>query len=212
MLITDPTGLHVVTVIALHGFTSNGAELKYKLDLMMPPFWASHARVLYPNAPVRPISCYGGQRCRSWHDYFSNYGDTGIAKEEKIDVGHLKEMRGYLAELAHAEMRRGRPVWMLGESQGACVALDIAVHVAIPVIMMYGQRYSVTPSNENAAIVRSFHGENDTVISSHMAIASVQSIAGDVKITSARGYEHVDTGPRLARFLNSSVSELLKTG
>ena len=209
MHISEPTGTHVCTIIALHGFTSNAQQFRDKLEAVFPGAIKQNARVLFPNAPLRAISCYDGRKHRSWHDYFSNYGDSGENKEESIDVAQLDETSTEIGSMVCTERKRSKHVWLLGESQGACVALDAAIRARAPVIMLYGQRYTSTSTQSDATIVYSFHGGHDTVIPSTIGIKSLNGMSGRVHTTIAQGYEHAEVGEAVAKFLQRTVRGLL---
>lgn len=153
-----------LTIIALHGFSSNASEMCRKYDHLLP----ANTRRIYPNAPLRRISCYDGAWHRSWHDYHTNYGDAGIQMEEEIDASHLVESSTRIQSIAS---RYGNTVLVLGESQGACLAIDVAMRYGYRAISLFGQRYAVTPRNRSR--IDALIGGCDTVIPKSVAWTSL---------------------------------------
>ena len=140
------------TIVFLHGFSSNGSEFRDKISSALPADIATH-RLIFPNARIRPISCYDGARVRSWHDYLTNYGDRNIAHEEVVqDV-----------EESILDLLQLKPSIIVGESQGACVAYEVGRRARIPTIMLYGQRYTMFPHNTPFPL-RALIGKRDRVI------------------------------------------------
>lgn len=201
----DPREAHLLTIIALHGFGSHGAEFRAKLAAAWPNEWRAHARIVYPTAPLRRISCYDGAWFRSWHDYFTAYGDRGDVREEQIDAVDLDETRRSLGALLARERRvagRDIAVAFLGESQGACCAINAAMHFGTPVVSLYGQRYAVTPLASNVS-VHAFIGGRDTVIAPTLTRNSLRDAKAREVV--APGYAHAQVGPRLTSFLRESL-------
>ena len=173
---------------------------------MRPRSTFQHARVVFLTAPLRRISCYGGAYRRSWHDYFTAHGDRGEAVEENIDEADLAAASAAVAARVEAERRRTPHVWVLGESQGGCTALDVATATAAPAIVIYAQRYMATRRRRcGAPRVWSFHGGDDRVICPDLAIPSLPAGA---RVRVARGYTHASTGAALSRFLRDAIREL----
>ena len=122
-----PRITHRCTIVALHGFNSNGVEFREKLRDALPKWWCDYAQILFVNAPMRRITCYRGAWMRSWHDYYTNFGDDGADREEEICVEDLVNIRESLRAFVDDI---DKPVILLGESQGGCVALDLSlIHI-----------------------------------------------------------------------------------
>lgn len=74
-------------------------------------------------------------------------------------------------------------VMLIGESQGACVALDAALTYSVDVgavFVSYGQLYSMTPVPTERASMRvgAFVGAGDTTIGPQLALASYGRLVG----------------------------------
>ncbi len=104
-----------------------------------------------------------------------------------------------------AKESRTAPIALIGESQGGCVALQVATMYGknISVIINYAQRYDVTPISREC-IVYSFHGGRDRTIHNNISIPSLMNMRiarQDVAAT----YYHAEVGPALKKFLKKSL-------
>ena len=105
----------VATVIWLHGLGADGHDFEPivpELDLDKP------VRLVFPHAPIRPVTINNGMRMRAWYDIFQFGGgredDAGIRDSQKI-----------LENLIHAE--KGRKIILAGFSQGGAIVLQAAL-------------------------------------------------------------------------------------
>ena len=200
-----PLRSHKWTVIALHGFNSNGEEFCQKMECGWRPHVRDHARLVFLTAPLRRISCYGNDWYRSWHNYYTSYGDDGVECEEEIDTNDLHETRQYVRNIVDIERRLTRHVILLGESQGACCAIDAGMQLGVPVIALYGQRYVHTPLRANSPIF-AFWGGRDTVISPRLAMPSLKGAT--LTHHTASACAHAETGPELWMFMNAALNSI----
>ena len=195
------------TLVLLHGFSSNAHEFREKLSLPDDP----GLRTVFVNAPVLPITCYGGRRMRSWHDYLTNHGDVGDAVEEK--VAGLDRTRDHLRHVVERERRRApdRPVVLVGESQGACVAIDLAATTVpdVAVVAMYGQRYAESLPRWPFPLY-SLHGGRDTVIPTSVALESLAPLS-PARVLVDPNASHAEYGDAAASFLREAVEDVLAT-
>ena len=112
------------TLIFLHGFTMSGNEMEEfieMLNVILPK--TVRFKYIFPTAPSREISIYGGDKENAWYDYLTEY----ITKEEKIDIKQLEESRDRLHALIDKEVKfhkNSTKVLIGGYSQGCCQALD----------------------------------------------------------------------------------------
>ena len=183
------------TILFLHGFSSNGAEFRDKILHALPADLANH-RLLFPNARIRPITCYDGARIRSWHDYLSNYGDDGVQREEVV-----ADMEESVENLV-----RFRPSLVVGESQGACVAYEVGRRACIPTIMMYGQRYSFLKQDPPFPL-QALVGLRDRVIPPSVACPLMPAFANVTYVDSTHAEMSDDTGRFLQKALRHFVSK-----
>lgn len=172
------------SIVFLHGFGCSGASCA---KVWAPKLKDVAARLVFLNAPNRTISCYPEKQVeRAWHDYFTDHGGEGNAPdvEEVIDVKQLLGVREQIHAILRAEADKYhdgdlRKVALVGESQGACTALDVALTMDAPlagVWSSYGQLYTSTPVDNHAILhelpIFAFHGACDNVIAASLALKS----------------------------------------
>ena len=201
MAILEPRHAHLCTILALHGFTSNASDFKEKLRDAIPTWWRNHAKIVFLNAPMRRISCYNNQWMRSWHDYYTNYGDLHEGLEEEIDADDLNRVRHWIGSIINS---LDQPAVILGESQGACVAIDVGYAYNAPVISLYGQRYRHTPKQghvNTSALV----GTKDDVIPPKLTMQSLRDT--NASIVTANNF-HAEMNTETKAFLKNALGRL----
>lgn len=187
---------HAGTIVMLHGFTSSGKQLASgwlpALARVLGRRALATLKLVFLNAPVRSVSCYGGERHPAWHDYYSDHGgEDGCPEvEEEIDAEQLAWSRGKVHEVLDAEatLLGGdySRVAIGGASQGCCTALDAALtHPQLlgGVFASFGHVYSSTFEHAPYADGRSqlrihaFHGAGDRCIAASLAMRTYAELA-----------------------------------
>ena len=180
-------GTHTATLVCLHGFTSSGHEYaeeivpQLKARLALEQF--SGLRFVFLNAPKRRITCYGRSKSNAWHDYFTDHGGEGGCPEieEEIDLAHLEWTRRQVHNAFDAEAARldgdATRVLVVGQSQGACCALDAVLtykRLLGGAFCSIGQLYSHTPvpSSKGSMHIATFNGASDACIAPGLALRS----------------------------------------
>ena len=164
-----------------------------KLRPMLPSWLPPSCALVFPNAPIRPVACYDQRRMRSWHNYLTNFGDRGICREEV--VSEFEAVEGLL--------ERHRPIAVLGESQGACIAYEVARRFGVPAIMLYGQRYVCFADGHFP--VYALVGTHDDVIHARLAARTLPRDAKIVRVPLG----HAETGPAVSDFLDLTLREIM---
>lgn len=124
--VVEPTASHRGTVIWLHGL---GASHHDFLPVV-PALELPSLRFVFPAAPLRPVTLYGGQRRPAWYDILG-FGPTGVHENE----AHLREMTLAVEALVECEHARGVPherIVLAGFSQGGAMALHAALRSPRP--------------------------------------------------------------------------------
>lgn len=107
------------SIIILHGLGADANDFvpfAQQLDLRA----VGDVRWIFPNAPVRPITVFGGQRVRGWFDLV----DTGIGRRE--DEPGLRASLAEVLALIDREIALGIPASRIvlgGFSQGCAMTL-----------------------------------------------------------------------------------------
>lgn len=177
-----------------------------RLRAAMPSSVFNCMRVVFLSAPHRPITCFGGRITPSWHDYFTDHGgpEGQPNLEEEINVEHLAWSRSQVHaalddELARLGVAAPGKLALLGESQGACVALDAALtypsnNLLAGVFASYGMLYSHSrlPAESKRLPVSAFIGAGDRCIGAGLSLHSFGRML-------EAGYSnvHVEVAPRL---------------
>lgn len=208
MIVRTPIAEHRWTAVCVHGFNSTALSFERKLLPTLPAWFKKHARIVFLQAPILSITCYGGQRARSWHDYLTNHGDYGVEREERIDVRDLRTSGLRIADAVIKE--EVRPTFLIGESQGGCVALEAASLLDEDqlngVILLYAQRYTHTAPVVDLPL-HSFHSYSDTIIPARLAIRSLTDYTR-LKMVCGMNNSHAAINANVQRFLHSSLSTL----
>jgi phospholipase/carboxylesterase len=111
------------SVIWLHGFGADGNDfVPIVPELRLPKSLA--VRFVFPHAPVRSITMFGGERVRAWSDIAS----PGAADEAGIRASQVE-----IEQLIATEKERGvaaRRIVLAGFSQGGMIALQTGLRHA----------------------------------------------------------------------------------
>ena len=115
--VIEPTAEHRGTVIWLHGLGASHHAFLPVVPALDLPF----LRFVFPSAPLRRVTLYGGQPRPAWYDILG-LGPTGPRENE----AQLEQMRTALDSLVEREHARGiiaERIVLAGFSQGGAMAL-----------------------------------------------------------------------------------------
>lgn len=163
---------HVKTVIFVHGLGSNAQSVT---EHWLYLFDRSTTKLIFLQAPVRYVTCYG-QRMRSWHDYYTDNSECN--EEDMRNETDLANTRDYIHGIIEKERVSPDCIFLWGQSQGACCALDAALSFKQKIggiFMSFGMLYSTTIQLSTPPIY-AFHGENDTIIPYKLFKKSMKNI------------------------------------
>ncbi|KAL0086975.1 Phospholipase/carboxylesterase/thioesterase [Phycomyces blakesleeanus] len=116
-----PTQNHTATVIWLHGAGDCGESwllLSNELSAKFP-----HVKWIFPNAPLRPLTCYDGAEMPAWFDIVSFVSEKAHAE---TDTASMKASVARVNTLIENEIKSGIPVQRIilgGFSQGCVISL-----------------------------------------------------------------------------------------
>jgi phospholipase/carboxylesterase len=154
------------SVIWLHGFGADGNDfVPIVPELRLPKTPA--IRFLFPHAPLRAITMYGGERVRAWSD---------IASPGQPDEPGIRASQGEIEALIAAEKQSGiaaRRIVLAGFSQGGMIALQTGLRHAERLAGIMGLSTALalpeklaaerSPANADIPILMA-HGEYDAMI------------------------------------------------
>lgn len=229
---------HVASLIYLHGFTCDGIGYLpchdyFRKEIILPALGEGDdedeepeylyvplpgLKVILPSAPVRAVSCYGGQKYRSWYDYRTDFQGE---REDELSEETLKEVTWRLHRCLDAEASLlGGPerVMLGGASQGAAVALHAALtypgHLG-GVLATQGHLLECTPvSSEWAARetpVRVFCGLQDSTMPWDSWVSNtynrMRNTGCNIQCHTEEGVDHGD-GDAEGRWVRSFLQEM----
>lgn len=119
----EPAQAHRASVIWLHGLGADGHDFEPIVPELGLPAEAG-VRLVFPHAPVRPVTLNGGMPMRAWYDI------VGLDAAARIDVDGLDASRADIEELIAREVEAGinpRAIVLAGFSQGGALALHTAL-------------------------------------------------------------------------------------
>lgn len=121
LLIVEPTGEHLGTIVALHGMSGNGEVFKKLLEplLMGDEFIRQHVRWIFPTAPRIHIDI-ANCKMTAW------YNILGVKLTTPEDREGMDKSKQFVHGIIEKEMARGVPserIMVCGVSQGGAMAL-----------------------------------------------------------------------------------------
>jgi phospholipase/carboxylesterase len=124
-VVLAPAGAASASVIWLHGLGADGHDFVP----IVPELGLPAVRVVFPHAPVRPVTLNMGMSMRAWYDIKT------LTAEGRADETGLRESVALLGRYIAAERAAGIPsqrIILAGFSQGGAVALHGALRHAEP--------------------------------------------------------------------------------
>jgi phospholipase/carboxylesterase len=118
-IIIEPQHPAKYAVIWLHGLGADAHDFEpIVAELQLPATLG--IRFIFPNAPLRPVSLYGGMPARAWFDLFPRGNDFGFIEAELVDMAQQVE------HLIHGQIANGiapHRIILVGFSQGGAMAI-----------------------------------------------------------------------------------------
>jgi predicted esterase len=150
----------------LHGYSCDADSMKHYIDMFKERLPNSfNMKFICPEAPVRNVSCYS-EKAPAWYNYYTDL----CYKEERINYNHSRKITEKLKDRVDREAKKlsnnYNHIYILGESQGACQALDLGLSIPQKLggIMSFrGHLLRQTPL-KNKQTIWSSHGKLDDAI------------------------------------------------
>ena len=198
---------HTHTVIFLHGLNATAKTMIHK---NYHYFFPAYTKMIFLQAPKTFVTCYG-TKMRSWHDYYTDLSDK--EQEDEINWDDIYKLRAYVHTIMNNEVIDYNNIYLFGESQGACCALDIALsfqHKIGGVYSSFGYLYSKCPivTEQN---IYAFHGTLDTIIPFNLMKTSFQRIANLKPLIQTEKVEHTVASKTESRFIKNILSQTINT-
>lgn len=150
------------SIIWLHGLGADG----YDFEPVVPMLGLSaHTRILFPHAPVRPITINNGMAMRGWYDIKS-------FERRHEDSAGIADSFTLLKALYEEELGNGiaaQDILFAGFSQGGAMALHLGLRLPCAGILSLSayllDAENTPPAGRNSALpILQIHGEYDPVV------------------------------------------------
>jgi len=169
------------SIIWLHGLGADGHDFAPIVPELVRPHWPA-LRVVFPHAPVRPITINNGVPMRGWYDI------VGMDFRSRADMDGVRASVLELDALIAREIERGiaaERIFLAGFSQGGAVILTAALARTEPLagliaLSTYLPEAETARRVDGAVQVPVFmaHGSQDPVIPHAVALHSADALRG----------------------------------
>lgn len=170
----NPPAPPVAVVVWLHGLGADGHDFEPVVpELRLPEDLP--VRFVFPHAPERAVTAFGGQRARAWFD-FSPGGS--------VDLPGLEKSVRQVHDLIQDEIDNGVPaerILLAGFSQGGVLALRTGLYypkrlagiLALSTFLADSEKLATEQAQINARIpILMCHGQQDAVLPMTMGKSS----------------------------------------
>jgi phospholipase/carboxylesterase len=203
------------SIIWLHGLGASGDDFvpvipRIKLND------ETNMRFVFPHAPVRAITYFGGERTPAWYDFSIN----GVARE--VDASHLATMVNSVEALIQAEIDLGiksERIFIAGFSQGGALAYETVLNnkfklaglLAMSTYLPKPERVNTSTLDLNFAM-HIYHGTQDDVVPMSLGQSSIEALQGKGFKPQVSHYEMAHTVcleqlEDISQFLNDMLAE-----
>ena len=176
----NPPATPVAVVIWLHGLGADGHDFEPIVpELRLPA--ELPVRFVFPHAPERPVTAFGGQRARAWFDFDPGGG---------VDTAGLEKSVRQIRDLIQNEIDNGTPparILLAGFSQGGVLAFHTALYyprplagiLALSTFLAEGESLDSDKAQANAQIpILMCHGQRDAVLPMALGESSFTTLKG----------------------------------
>jgi len=118
-IIIEPPGPHTASIIWLHGLGADGHDFEPIVPQLGLPAGLG-IRLVFPNAPMQPVTVNGGMVMRAWYDV----REIDLSRQE--DEAGIRQSTALLEGYIATEVATGIPsqgILLAGFSQGGAIAL-----------------------------------------------------------------------------------------
>lgn len=150
------------SIIWLHGLGADGHDFEPVVPLLG---LGAHTRVIFPHAPVRPITINGGMPMRGWYDIVS-------FERRHEDASGIAASFSLLKALYEEELAQGiapENILFAGFSQGGAMALHLGLRLPCAGILSLSAYLldadNCPPAGQRAHLpILQIHGDYDNVV------------------------------------------------
>lgn len=195
------------TLVFLHGFGMSAEDMS--IDLAPVAAQLPWLRIIVPEAPVVPVTAYGGDEYRSWFDYLT---DREGKTEDAIDAATLRAARNSIQTILWREHKYAKKrsvvtppkIIIGGMSQGGCLALDVATRERQLTAVVTSVAHRLYLSRTRPLLCRwhALFAENDDVFPLSWA---APTSADNVHFTLAEASDHYIANDEFVPFVVKSI-------
>ena len=203
-------------VIWLHGLGADGHDFVPIVPQLRFPR-GCEPRIVFPHAPVRPVTINNGMRMRAWYDIY------GLSAEEREDEAGIRASFALVEQLVRREEQEGIParrIVIAGFSQGGAIALHtglrhsqtlagiLSLSAWLPLHRTIGES---APANQGTSILMC-HGLYDPVVPMQLAELSRQLLVARGHAVEWKTYpmQHEVSQPEIAD-ISAWLCQVLKS-
>lgn len=184
-VIHEPAEKASYSLIWMHGLGADAHDFESIIHLL--PVIENNMRVIFPNAPVRPVTINHGMEMQAWYDI----KDIELRQADKAGI---EQSRHYIDSLIEAEIASGiksERIIVAGFSQGGAMALYTGLQSKHPLGGIIGLScYLLDPKNSNANDVNQdtpiliAHGTYDSVVDYQLGESAANQLSNqNYKVT-----------------------------
>lgn len=184
-IIHEPAEKATSSLIWLHGLGANAHDFEGIMHLL--PVAENQLRLIFPNAPVRPVTINQGMEMQAWYDI----KDLELRQADKDGIEHSS---AYINDLIDAEVNKGiagERILIAGFSQGGAMALYSGLQSQHKLGGLIGLScYLLNPDNSNASRnnhntpILIAHGTYDPVVNYQLGEEAASTLSQqDYKVT-----------------------------
>ncbi|TPX30293.1 hypothetical protein SmJEL517_g06121 [Synchytrium microbalum] len=182
--ITIPAkGKHLATLIFLHGLGDSGQGWAPVGRMIQPQL--PHVKMIFPDAPTRPVTVNNGYRMPAWFDVYqlgaAARGNTRVDTEGMNET--LKSINSWISDEIEAGIPASRIV-IGGFSQGSAMALlhavtserKLAGYISLSGWLSRPEAIEQSPGANKETPIFMGHGDSDEVVLHHLGVKSYDAL------------------------------------
>lgn len=185
------------TVIILHGLGDSADGWRFLSDLLHQYEQFRTVNFVFPNAPIKPLTCAGGQRISQWFDIFE-MGNPDARQDEDGYWGSVSKINNLIEDEANNGIDSSKII-IGGFSQGASISLGVAASYEKKIAGVlclsgfFGMKQGISSRlkdvNKNTPIFHG-HGDLDPVININYARATAKYFQNNLGFTNYHLHEY----------------------
>lgn len=206
------------TVIILHGLGDSADGWRFLSDLLHQYEQFKTVNFIFPNAPVKPLSCAGGQRISQWFDIFE-LGNPDARQDEDGYWSSVSKINNLIEDESNNGIDSSKII-IGGFSQGASISLGVAASYekklagVLCLSGFFGMKQGITSrlkdTNKSTPIFHG-HGDLDPVININWARATAKYFKNELGFSNYNLQEYPGMAHSTCNEEISEIAEFITT-